>query len=76
MSGNLSFFENRAGYRTRGSSIGADPTIDPVRSNPSIVQFRQKATQYIASLSKVGRRQSNSEIVFTRSKNMLLINLG
>ena len=53
LSGNLSFFEHRAGYRTRGSSIGADPTIDPVRSNPAIVQFRQKATHYIASLSTV-----------------------
>ena len=53
LSGNLSFFEHRAGYRTRGSSIGADPTIDPVRSNPAIVQFRQKATHFIASLSKV-----------------------
>ena len=53
MSGNLSFFEHRAGYRTRGSSIGADPTVDPVRSNPAIVQFRQKATHYIAALSRV-----------------------
>lgn len=52
MSGNLSFFEHRAGYRTRGSSIGADPTVDPVRSNPAIVQFRQKATHYIAALSR------------------------
>ena len=54
MAGNLNFFEHRAGYRTRGSSIGADPMIDPVRSNPAIVQFRQKATHYIAALSKVG----------------------
>ena len=53
MAGNLNFFEHRAGYRTRGSSIGADPMVDPVRSNPAIVQFRQKATHYIAALSKV-----------------------
>ncbi|XP_053375955.1 protein phosphatase 1 regulatory subunit 21-like isoform X1 [Mercenaria mercenaria] len=52
LSGNKEFFSQRAGYRTRGSSIGVDPGTQSVRSNPATVNFRQKAAQYIALLSK------------------------
>lgn len=51
MSGNLDFFNQTPGYKTRGSSIGTDPTVDGPRSNPATVYFRQKAAQFVSSLA-------------------------
>ncbi|XP_052106743.1 protein phosphatase 1 regulatory subunit 21-like [Mytilus californianus] len=51
LSGNIDFFSQTGGYRTRGSSIGNDPTMEGPRSNPATVQFRQKAANYLALLT-------------------------
>ena len=53
MSGNVDFFSQTGGYRTRGSSIGTDPNVEGPRSNPATVQFRQKAANYVAILTIV-----------------------
>ncbi|KAL3874086.1 hypothetical protein ACJMK2_037149 [Sinanodonta woodiana] len=50
--GNLDFFSQLAGYRTRGSSISNDSIPDGPRSNPAVVQFRQKAASYMKTLSR------------------------
>ncbi|WAR29240.1 PPR21-like protein [Mya arenaria] len=52
LSGNREFFSQRAGYRTRGSSMSGDYVNQSVRSNPAIVTFRQRAAHYISSLSR------------------------
>ncbi|WAR19520.1 PPR21-like protein [Mya arenaria] len=52
LSGNREFFSQRAGYRTRGSSMSGDYANQSVRSNPAIVTFRQRAAHYISSLSR------------------------
>ncbi|KAL4238560.1 hypothetical protein ACF0H5_003267 [Mactra antiquata] len=52
LSGNKDFFNQRAGYRTRGGSISADTGNQSVRSNPATVNFRQKAAQYVSLLAK------------------------
>lgn len=51
LSGNLEFFSQSAGYRTRGSSIGIDSVSEGPRSNPAIVCYRQKAAGYLSSLA-------------------------
>ncbi|KAK3093160.1 hypothetical protein FSP39_012055 [Pinctada imbricata] len=51
LSGNIDFFNQPAGYRTRGSSIGIDDQDNGPKSNPSIVLFRQKASSYLGSLA-------------------------
>lgn len=51
LSGNLEFFSQSAGYRTRGSSIGIDSVTEGPRSNPAIVCYRQKAAGYLSSLA-------------------------
>ena len=53
LSGNIDFFSQSGGYRTRGSSIGNDSTVEGPRSNPATVQFRQKAANYITLLTVV-----------------------
>ena len=50
MSGNLDFFAEGAGYRTRGSSIGTEPVFEGPRSHPAVTGFRQRAANYLASL--------------------------
>ncbi|KAH3853404.1 protein phosphatase 1 regulatory subunit 21-like [Dreissena polymorpha] len=52
LSGNQEFFKQRAGYRTRGSSVGTEHANHAIRSNPVVVNFRQRAAQYITSLTK------------------------
>ncbi|XP_046575666.1 protein phosphatase 1 regulatory subunit 21-like [Haliotis rubra] len=52
MSGNLPFFTETAGYRTRGSSIGTDSEQDGPRSHPAVVHFRQRAANYISCISR------------------------
>ncbi|XP_063418606.1 protein phosphatase 1 regulatory subunit 21-like [Mytilus trossulus] len=51
LSGNIDFFGQTGGYRTRGSSIGNDPMMEGPRSNPATVQFRQKAANYLGLLT-------------------------
>ncbi|XP_062574127.1 protein phosphatase 1 regulatory subunit 21-like isoform X1 [Saccostrea cucullata] len=51
LSGNLEFFGQSAGYRTRGSSIGTEVPAEGPRSNPAIVCYRQKAAGYLGSLA-------------------------
>ena len=51
LSGNLEFFGQSAGYRTRGSSIGIDSVTEGPRSNPAIVCYRQRAAAYLNSLT-------------------------
>ena len=51
LSGNLEFFGQSAGYRTRGSSIGMDAVTEGPRSNPAIVCYRQRAAAYLNSLT-------------------------
>ena len=51
MSGNLDFFAEGAGYRTRGSSIGTEPAFEGPRSHPAVTWFRQTAASYLASLN-------------------------
>ncbi|XP_076100562.1 protein phosphatase 1 regulatory subunit 21-like [Mytilus galloprovincialis] len=51
LSGNIDFFSQTGGYRTRGSSIGNDPTMEGPRSNPATVQFRQKSANYLGLLT-------------------------
>lgn len=53
LTGNREFFNQRAGYRTRGGSVSLDSGSQSVRSNPATVHFRQRAAQYIDRLSKV-----------------------
>ncbi|XP_048734346.2 protein phosphatase 1 regulatory subunit 21-like isoform X2 [Ostrea edulis] len=50
LSGNLEFFGQSAGYRTRGSSVGTDSVSEGPRSNPAIVCYRQRAAGYLSSL--------------------------
>ncbi|OWF50404.1 protein phosphatase 1 regulatory subunit 21-like isoform X2 [Mizuhopecten yessoensis] len=49
--GNLDFFKENPGYRTRGSSIGTDTSMEGPRSSPATVCFRQKAATYLSHLS-------------------------
>ncbi|CAL1533859.1 unnamed protein product [Lymnaea stagnalis] len=52
MSGNLDFFTQPAGYRTRGSSISSDMGKEGPRSHPAVNSFRQRASQFLSSISK------------------------
>nr|KAG5691615.1 hypothetical protein BaRGS_023786 [Batillaria attramentaria] len=51
MSGNLDFFAEGAGYRTRGSSIGTEPLFDGPRSHPAVTAFRHRAAAFLSSLA-------------------------
>ncbi|XP_069115065.1 protein phosphatase 1 regulatory subunit 21-like [Argopecten irradians] len=48
---NIDFFKENPGYRTRGSSIGTDSSVEGPRSGPATVCFRQKASAYLSQLS-------------------------
>jgi len=50
MSGNLDFFSQSAGYRTRGFSIGSK--TEGARSHPVVNTFRQKTAQYLGKITK------------------------
>ncbi|GFS06991.1 protein phosphatase 1 regulatory subunit 21-like [Elysia marginata] len=52
LSGNLDFFITPAGYRTRGGSACTDGNMNVSRSHPVVNTFRQKAAQYLSSISK------------------------
>ncbi|RUS89646.1 hypothetical protein EGW08_002567 [Elysia chlorotica] len=52
LSGNLDFFTTPAGYRTRGGSASADDGGNVSRSHPVVNTFRQRAAQYLSSISK------------------------
>ncbi|KAH9500952.1 hypothetical protein Btru_069302 [Bulinus truncatus] len=52
MSGNLDFFSQPAGYRTRGSSINAEMGVEGPRSHPVVNNFRQRTAQYLSSIAK------------------------
>ncbi|XP_005100961.1 protein phosphatase 1 regulatory subunit 21 [Aplysia californica] len=51
MSGNLDFFAQPAGYRTRGCSVGSESAEGP-RSHPAVNNFRHKAAHYLARINK------------------------
>ncbi|CAG5123238.1 unnamed protein product [Candidula unifasciata] len=53
MSGNLDFFSQPAGYRTRGSSVCSSAVVDGPRSHPAVNTFRQRAAYFITAISKV-----------------------
>ncbi|BFZ12333.1 hypothetical protein BsWGS_15372 [Bradybaena similaris] len=52
MSGNLDFFCQPAGYRTRGSSVCTSAAVDGPRSHPAVNTFRQRTAYFISSISK------------------------
>uniref|UniRef100_A0A0B6YWD3 Protein phosphatase 1 regulatory subunit 21 n=1 Tax=Arion vulgaris TaxID=1028688 RepID=A0A0B6YWD3_9EUPU len=52
MSGNLDFFSQPAGYRTRGSSVCSDAVVDGPRSHPAVNTFRQRTSMFITSINK------------------------
>ena len=51
MTGNLEFFGQSAGYRTRGHSVGSEG--EGPRSHPAVNGFRQKAAQFLNRVNKV-----------------------
>lgn len=53
MSGNLDFFSQPAGYRTRGSSVCSSAALEGPRSHPAVNTFRQRTAYFISSISKV-----------------------
>ncbi|XP_041351429.1 protein phosphatase 1 regulatory subunit 21-like [Gigantopelta aegis] len=52
MSGNMDFFSQSAGYRTRGSSVGTDLVDGGPRSHPAVVGFKVRSSKYLASLER------------------------
>ncbi|XP_055880322.1 protein phosphatase 1 regulatory subunit 21-like [Biomphalaria glabrata] len=52
MSGNLDFFCQPAGYRTRGSSINSDLGTEGPRSHPVVNSFRQRTSHFLSSIAK------------------------
>ncbi|XP_076463596.1 protein phosphatase 1 regulatory subunit 21-like isoform X2 [Babylonia areolata] len=72
MSGNLDFFTEGAGYRTRGSSIGTEPSCEGPRSHPAVTEFRQKTASYLSSLSSRPRPDSVPHRVAVQNRKTLL----
>ncbi|XP_070180531.1 protein phosphatase 1 regulatory subunit 21-like isoform X2 [Littorina saxatilis] len=72
MSGNLDFFAEGAGYRTRGSSIGKEPAFDGPRSHPAVTGFRHMAATYLTSLSSGPRTESVPHKVAVQNRKTLL----
>ncbi|XP_034324511.2 protein phosphatase 1 regulatory subunit 21 isoform X1 [Magallana gigas] len=71
LSGNLEFFSQSAGYRTRGSSIGIDSVTEGPRSNPAIVCYRQKAAGYLSSLASTAPESVPHQVAVQNRQTLL-----
>ncbi|PVD26203.1 hypothetical protein C0Q70_13872 [Pomacea canaliculata] len=72
LSGNLDFFSETAGYRTRGSSIGTEIAWDGPRSHPAVSDFRQKAASYLSCLNQHPRPDSVPHRIAVQNRKTLL----
>ncbi|KAL8589753.1 hypothetical protein ACOMHN_027261 [Nucella lapillus] len=72
MSGNLDFFTEGAGYRTRGSSIGTAPSFEGPRSHPAVSEFRQKTAGYLSCINARSRPDSVPHRVSVQNRKTLL----
>lgn len=56
MDGNLSFFNEKAGYRSRGSST-VNEQGGAAKTHPTVASFHQRAAQYMTTTIKVSSKE-------------------